>query len=268
MTEKEVVIKKLKLTERGALNILKDNDLCKRILLENVIELKDACEKYGIMIQKLKYHIRKKHLSTIVNGSELKGRKQYLFESELNDFLDSMSYIDYQPKWDLKLKDQKDILLKLAEKTLNNREFRIYSDVTSMKSVFEIANSLNCTQQNIEQYYRKALSKMYRVIDKFIKYDEYKSEINLLEQKKYNLQKNINALKKNNSELILEKGEIKIKNSELSIRAKRLLINADINTWNDLHTFIEKNGIGYFKKFRNLGASAYNEIEKFYGTNK
>lgn len=261
---KEIILNKLKITERGALNILSNKELCDRIVTENIFELKEAAKAYNIPIYRLNNAIHAGKLSYISNGKQRKGRKKYLFENEIVSVFGEND-IKYKLKSGARLKDTIKILNSISKKILNPNEYLIYSMALESLTFADIARGVNLTNQRVEQIYQRSVSKMNSYINKFILYEDVVNKTIELNQKKDELEKHITTLIKSGQNILTYAGMKEIDKCSISERLKHILIEVvGIYTINELNLFINENGIDFFKKFRNLGEKTFNELKKLY----
>ena len=160
---KQIVINKLQIRERSLKEIFKDWELCKRIVNEDIIEIKEAAKKFNIPIGTVKNLIEKRVLDCIRNGEEAKGRKTFIFEKDIANLPYDIYTYQYG-FWLLVSKLQK--LLNLFYNRLDKRS----ADIAKMyfeelKSIKEISDKWSISTTLVNQILKKLTKKFSRYIN-------------------------------------------------------------------------------------------------------
>ena len=280
MDNKQQILHKLGLQERSSFNILKDKNLCDRILKENPIWIDDFVKKYDVA----KRFIRRLVDANVVTSfSNIKGKgsKIFIFEQEaLQQFNLNINYGTHE--YFTNLNTFIELYLLKSKSYLTTREYDIVNDVLINKMTFdEIGEKYDLTNERIKQIFHKSVRmlKYNHNIEKNIQeltnnYDALKSEYNILKLKtdflydklkrKYETLKNNNLKEREEKRLnilmtidnILNK---KLVDCDLSVRALHCLNTLDVSTILDIIYLSD----GDLMSVRNFGKGTLNEINSF-----
>lgn len=267
--ETKLILEKLGIGERGAFNILKDETLCNRILLEEPIWIVDFCKKYDISKGSLDLLINRKTISFFCNTKERTGSKVFIFEKEALEFYplnyqtrDIYKNIDFIAK----------VCLEVICKTLTPRESDLLREIIwDCKAVETVAKKWGLTNIRVRQILDKAKRRVLHTS----RLELFNWEKHITERQKLLFE--IDQLKREKNELALSLGKdpdqpilftkvpkhpkllIKLIDCDLSVRALNCLKSADIETLEELISYDKTQ----FFKFRNFGKKSLTEIEEF-----
>lgn len=261
---KELILKKLSLTERGATFILSNNELCKRIMNETPIDVTKFAEKYNFSNRFVMSLIKKELISWFANKPlNTNGCRKFIFEEEAVEVIGKGLH---RPSFFSAANKTVDIFLKLAEKTYpNHTDLKlIRTAFTDKQSYKQMAENLELSEYTVGDLVRKSLIKTKRWIENLQKTNELTAKIS--EQEVY--LKSLNYLIKQ-AETKTEQVTYKYKNVramatnlydyDLSLRALNALKAAEIETVGDLVQY----EIKHFDKIRNFGKKTKQEIVEF-----
>lgn len=261
---KKKILDKLGLTERGAKNILSNNSLCERILKEDVIEVKQASIKYDIPFYALKLACRQNKLSYISNGGIKKGRKTFVFVSEIEDLTINKS--DYNTgKYYVLSKFFKASSI-LTDKIFNENESNVLKKYIDGETTKAISIELSLSTARISDIINKALIRYVKYIKLLSSLDEASKLNDELKYENRRLSKlNIDLRHKiSKSEVVQDSFAYeKIHISELgaSTRLVRLLrYSLELRNVFDIIKFLKIRGLNHVSKCRDAGAKTVIEF--------
>ena len=265
---KEEVLKKLGLKERGAYNILNNEELCKRIINETPIWLDAFALKHGISKFTLLSLVRKKVIASFSNIVN-KGSKIFIFEDEaLEQFK-----LNYCPN-NLYRNARYIIELYLlrAKDSLTAREHEImYDSLINNVSDESLAKKYDLTYSRIQQLHEKTYSRLRLAHRISVDYEKLKSEydilrfdVELLKQKKKSLNQYLSKKEDKVVEKNFEHLDLELLNKSIldfdfdfSVRVKNCLKAHDIETIKDIVVLNRRD----FAKMRNLGRKSIDDID-------
>lgn len=271
MVNKQLVLDKLGLNERSALNILADEILCNRILAEPIIHVKDAISKYKITRQQINSLINSRQISFIKNT---KHSLLILFENEIEFF--SNSHTTYGYGTFTFLSTLKNTIIDFA-KTPDSRGSQIFVRYMQGETIDELSKSFDISYERILTIIRVKAGRIGRMSRQERTYEHYKEKNDSLKlenerllkfnqslyekfkstAKKENLGGNydefMDTLKKRYSENL----KIVIEELDISVRLHNILKGAKMNTLGDIITLDRYN----FLKYRHAGEKSYRELK-------
>lgn len=265
MENKEAVLKKLGLTERGATFILNNSELCERILKDTPIDIVEYSEKTGLSKTFILNMIRDEKISSFRNTPN-QGSKTYVFKEELDRIGDTI-YTNREFYFSM-LNETKSFIERLIN-LLTERDQKIYrlifiegktlSHVAKETKLSEayLKSNLWRTLFRIREYIKKrdsfeALQKKY--IELTVEYEAMKKDFDLVNTKEPKPKYNAYLFKSIEHDLV----------NELSIRTYNILRTAKINYVFELVQM----DINDLLKFRNFGKLSANELEELLRKNK
>jgi len=259
----DIILKKLGLTKRGALNILSDKYLCEKIIKEDITEIKEASYIYNISYTKLFNLIKNGKLSYISNSMLRNGCKKWIFNLELECFInDNVSHvlsITHSVNEIYKVIDE------LAKKILNSGEYNIFKMHNEGEALEKVSYRFNLSRPTASYIYGRSVKKLKTYFVNLKKYNEL-SELNYVLLDENERLKIANRLLKNKVNNHAEKYVIEdwrqfsIYELGISTRLKGILIECEISRVEDLIKFIKINGIAHFRKYRKVGEGTFNEL--------
>lgn len=281
MDNKQQILNKLGLQERSSFNILKDNNLCDRILKENPIWIDDFVEKYDVAKSFLRRLINEKVITSFSNIKG-KGSKIFIFEQEaLQQFNLNINYGTHE--YFTNLNTFIELYLLKSKSYLTTREYDVVNDILINKMTFdEVGKRYDLTDERIKQIFNKSVRRLkyHHNIEKNIEeltnnYDALKSEYNILKVKTdflYDKLKRKHETLKNNN--INEREERRLKilmtidnnilnkklvDCDLSARALNCFDALDVNTILDVISLTDVDLLSV----RNFGKKTLKEINYF-----
>jgi len=281
MDSKQLILNKLGLQERSSFNILKDKNLCDRILKENPIWIDDFVEKYDVAKSFLRRLINEKVITSFSNIKG-KGSKIFIFEQEaLQQFNLNINYGTHE--YFTNLNTFIELYLLKSKSYLTTREYEVVENVLINKMTFdELSEKYDLTHERIKQIFNKAVRRMkyHHNIEKNIdeltnEYNALKHEYNLikvktdflydkLRRKQESLKNNTISEKEARRLNILMSIDNKILNKklvdcDLSVRALNCFNALDVNTILDVVSLDEID----LMSVRNFGRTTLNEVNYF-----
>ena len=235
LDEKEIILSKIGLQERGAFNILKDKKLCNRILNEKPIWIEDFLKKYDVSKTIIKDLIDNCIIYCFSNVDN-KGSKQFIFEDEaLSQFSLKSNPIEVYKN----IREVINLFLEISATFLTEKEHDIVTSFLINKMPYdEIAEKYNITRTRLMQLFDKSLRRMrYRIRtqEKFEElnkqYIELQSEYNFLKSKHEELKQNDDPNEAEEEKKIdtILRTEIYYQ-EDLSVRTHNVLRIAEIET--------------------------------------
>lgn len=261
---KEIILKKLGLTERGAYNILADKLLCERIINEDISEIKEASAKFNIPLSSLTHAVKQRTISCIANAGLKKGCKRYVFDDELT--------YTYKNKWHTTsllsiVKSLYSVIDALAIEVLTTDKYDIFKQHNEGGTFNEISKTTGHTSQYAQLKYSKSITILKTYARRQKKYEDLKSKNIELEYENIFLKKKNLALKDkikkanyiNNVDFLA----IELCEFNISFRLLNFLKGIEIIIVDDLISKIKSfDKISDFMKYRNIGRKTYKEIIK------
>ncbi|MDD3875423.1 MAG: DNA-directed RNA polymerase subunit alpha C-terminal domain-containing protein [Bacteroidales bacterium] len=261
---KELILKKLSLTERGATFILSNKDLCNRIMNETPIDITKFAKKYNFSTGFITKLIKNELISWFANKPlNTNGCRKFIFEEETIEVIGKGLHY---PSFFSAANKTVDLFLQLAEKIHPNP-----IELTLIKAAFiekdsykQIAETLGVKEHTAGDLVRKSTTKTKRWIHKLNTTEELNKKI--AEQEVY--LKSLNYLVKqaeHKTEEVVSKYEnvkviaANLSDYDLSIRSLNALKTADIETVGDLIQY----DIKYLDRIRNFGKKTKQEIVEF-----
>lgn len=259
MKENEIatsVAKKLGADIRSIKNILKDAELCRKILALETISTVEYSKDRDIPLSKLKLLIKQGVIESISNSNN-RGSKTYIFKNQADDIVLDTDYIASPHLYWHKAK----FIAKLyyyacSDLGLSQREEYIMGSL-----FFDKPNIYEISEERKRQIMQNAFKKVYRFSERMSlvkEIGELTEERNvikaLLESEKAKLKKIHKIEIKKDNALVLSK---EIADLDLSVRAYNCLRIANIKTIFELVQYSSSD----LAKFRNFGSRSINEVE-------
>lgn len=263
---KTTILKKLNLTERGALLILSNEALCERIFNETPIHSLEFKKKYHLSYKFINKLIDNNFISSFSNTNK-KGSKIFIFEEEACVFVGENLYKhSFFPQVNKAL----ELYLALAKNILAKNDYYILEGVLlKKKSIKEILEDTKTERQAIKNTINRVMNLFENYLSNMIQYETLQTELIKLREEEREL-KNIidrhyNIIKEDHITVVENFGFLatKIIDCDLSVRVFNCLRRIDIITVGDLINL----DINYLKKNRDLGKKSINEIEVFLAKN-
>ena len=256
--QKQLILEKLGLTERGAAFILANKELCKRIEKETPMHDLEFAKEYDVPIRFVKRLIEKEVISHFANTPR-KGSKTFIFvEETINVIGGTKHYTNYFFRVNRCL----EVILPFYKKMYKGMEYGIISSILlDKKSYQEVAEIYGLTPERINQIFNRALRRTRRYVSSFKHLEELTHDISeasvQLEALKLFIANKQRGFNVSDDEIkqasVLTKSVFDL---DLSVRALGCLKAAQVDTIGDLVKF-EKETL---MKFRNFGKKTLQEL--------
>lgn len=257
-----IVLKKLNIGKKSALNILANKELCDRIINETPIDIK-AVSEYGISVHSANACIEKGIISCFQNV-ENRGSKMFIFKEEVL----RLFKLNYKPNY-IYITAEKIVQLYLLriKDTINERQFKIVYDILINKKTMEdVAKEHDITPERARQIFTIANRRVMHSSRIETKYFELKSKYFKTLADYEVLQEKLSIFHKDNPHIKLgiskEDAEItellntNLRDMDLTVRALNCLKASDIEL---LWQLVSLN-INDLLKFRNFGKKSLTEL--------
>jgi hypothetical protein len=170
---KEDILAKLGLQERGAFNILKDKSLCERILNENPIWIDDFLKKYDVSRTIINTLIGNEIIYCFSNV-DTRGSKQFIFEDEA---LSQFSLKSNTTEVHKNINEVVELFVKISANFLSERQHNIVTDILINKMSYkDVSDKYNVTRLRVLEIFGKSLRRMNGRISRQKKIEELNHE--------------------------------------------------------------------------------------------
>lgn len=258
--DENLVLSKLKTEKRSAAFILKNENLCKRILNEVPISISEFCTKYNYQKNSVLKLIDNNIISSFSNSNE-RGKKLYVFENELLQYNNSHSVKNFSPL--PLIIECVNIYLEIARESFTPNSYLILKNYFSGKTIEEQSKEFNLSNKRIDTILKLSLNRLKNI--KARNEDSRRIFGDLLKESKdlstgllSMLEGDLSTNIQKENKVLYSDTQFFFKNN-MPIRLLTVLNNNNIYCINDLLKHSKRD----FQRFRGLGTDSYNKLLEF-----